>query len=122
MNTQSILRYTLISMFSAGLFFLAGSLNADIVISEKSSFSPATATTPIQVFQFLEPASTSLLNFSNEQKASEVAAALPYCLASEKAIATPIPEPSHWPFLVFCMLIWGIVFTGRRGRTLKPAC
>lgn len=122
MNTQSILRFTLISIFSTGLFVVASSLSADVVISEKSSFSPGTETTPVQIIQFLEPESTSLLNFNSEQKSAEVPTVLPYSLASDKAQATPIPEPSHWPFLVFCMLIWSFVFAGRRNRTLKPAC
>jgi hypothetical protein len=120
MTTQSILRFTFLSLLSAGLLFSAGSLSADIVNGEKSISDTATEQTPIQVFQFLESESPSLLNFSNEQKNAEAAAVLPYSLASQKALAKPIPEPSPWPFLVFCALIWCFVCAGRRNRTLNP--
>ncbi len=121
MITQSPLNYTLCGLFSAGLFFLAGQLTADIVNGEESGLIRSTEQSLIEVIKFIEPGSTNLLHFGTKAESAEATIVSPYSLSREKTLAARIPEPSQWPFLVFCMLVWGFVQSGRRGRPVRQA-
>ena len=121
MTSQSTLRLTLCCVFTAALFLITGQLGADIVIGQKTEVASESAGPSIAVIEFLEPESTNLLHFNESQKPGQAELVMPYSLASVKALAAPIPEPAHWPFLIFCMLIWAFVHVGRSGRLLRHA-